>query len=354
MAREAVTIKDVARKAGVAISTVSSVINGHQQHVGPVTREKVLLAVKELGYRPNAIARSMVKRTTGTIGLVMTDVVSPLFNEVIIGVAEVMAAEGFQILISTEIGVENEDAAIETFRSKQVDGFIFMSRTQRYTTKGLTPLKKDKIPFVVINRYLADPEINQVLLDDFGNGWTATQHLIRLGHTRIATLCGPLHDALPWRSAVERNRGWQQALEAHGLPANQDWVIESPYTFKGGYQSVQRLLEIIKDSPDRPTALFVANDSMCVGALKALQDAGLRLPQEMAVVGIGDPAHLAYTFPATTTLSLPIIEAGRVAARILVNWIKNGKPEYAQSVTLNSNLIVRESCGAHLSGKFQS
>jgi LacI family transcriptional regulator len=143
MAREAVTIKDVARKAGVAISTVSSVINGHQQHVGPVTREKVLLAVKELGYRPNAIARSMVKRTTGTIGLVMTDVVSPLFNEVVIGVAEVMAAEGFQILISTENGVENEDAAIETFRSKQVDGFIFMSRSQRYTTNGLIPFCSD-------------------------------------------------------------------------------------------------------------------------------------------------------------------------------------------------------------------
>jgi LacI family transcriptional regulator len=354
MAREAVTIKDVARKAGVAISTVSSVINGHHQHVGPVTREKVLIAVKELGYRPNAIARSMVKRTTGTIGLVITDVLSPLFNEVTVGVAEIMAAEGFQILIANEIDAASEDTAIETFRSKQVDGFIFMSRSHFYMPDSLVRLKKDNIPFVVINRDLQDREINQVLLDDFGNGWTSTRHLISLGHTRIATLCGPLHDSLPWRSAMERHRGWQEALQAHGLPVRPEWIIESAYSFEGGYQSTKRLLEIIKDNPDRPTALFVANDSMSVGALKALLDAGLRLPQEMAVVGVGDPPHLAYTYPAMTTVSMPIVEAGRVAARILVNWIKNGKPEYAQSVTLNSNLIVRESCGAYLSGKFQS
>lgn len=348
MTRETVTIKDVAKKAGVAISTVSSVINGNHRHVGPATREKVLVAVKELGYRPNAIARSMVKRATGTIGLVITDVLNPIFNEVDVGVEEVLVSEGYQILLANALNAAGEARAIETFRSNQVDGFIFMSRSRYYPTNNFLSLKTDNIPFVVINRELEDREINQVLLDDFGAGLISTQHLIRLGHTKIATIAGPLHDKPIWRSASERHRGWRQAMEENNLPIREDWIISGLYTYEAGYNAIRQILQKRAESGEIPSAIFAANDTMAVGALKALHEAGLKLPHEMALVGVGDSPHLAYSYPALTTISMPVLEAGRVAARLLINWIKNGKPSYAQSITLNSRLIVRESCGAYL------
>ncbi len=351
MTRETITIKDVAKKAGVAISTVSSVINGHNQHVGPATRQKVLIAVKELGYRPNAIAQSMVKRTTTTIGLVITDVLNPLFNEVAVGVEEILVAEGYQLLLANALHAEGEAQAIETFRSKQVDGFIFMSRSRYYPTNNFLSLKTDNIPFVVINRELRDSEINQVLMDDFGAGLTATHHLIQLGYSRIATIAGPLHSQPIWRSAAERHRGWRQAMVESDLPIREDWIIPCLYTYEAGYRAVQQILQQNTVNSERPNAIFVANDTMAVGALKALHEAGLSPPREMAIVGVGDSPHLAYTYPALTTMSMPIVEAGRVATQLLIKWIKNGKPAYAQSVTLSSNLIIRQSCGAYLAGK---
>lgn len=347
MPKDIVTIKDVAKRAGVAISTVSSVTNGHNKHVGPATREKVLQAIKDLDYRPNAIARSMVKGTTTTVGLIMSEV-SPIFDAVDIGVEQVLMAEGFQVFMAHAQDYEDEEKAIETFRSKQVNGFIFMHRSRRACYDNLIALKNDNVPFVVVNQGLDDGEINQVMVDDFGAGRMGTQHLINLGHTRIATIAGPLHDPLPWNSAQERHRGWRQTLEDNNLPVRDDWIFKCGYSYEGGYGAGQQLLDAMKSSKERPTAIFVSNDTMAVGILKALLEAGLRLPQDMAVIAVGDPPHMAYTYPALTALELPIVEAGRVAARILVNWIRNGKPEYAQRVLLSCKLKIRQSCGAPL------
>lgn len=345
MSKDSVTIKDVAKRAGVAISTVSSVTNGHNKHVGPATREKVLEAIKELDYRPNAIARSMVKGTTTTIGLIMAEI-SPIFDAVDTGVEQVLMAEGFQIFMAHAQNYEDENKVIETFRSKQVNGFIFMHRSRRARYDNLIALKNDNVPFVVVNQGLEDGEINQVMSDDFGAGRMGTQHLINLGHHRIATLSGPLNDPLPWYSAQERHRGWRQTLEANNLPVRDEWIFKSSYSYEGGYQAGKQLLEVMRKSKEPPTATFVSNDTMGVGLLKALLEAGLRLPEEMAIVAVGDPPHMAYTYPALTTLEMPIVEAGRVAARILLNWIRNGKPEYAQRVLLSCKLRIRQSCGA--------
>ena len=347
MPKDIVTIKDVAKRAGVAISTVSSVTNGHNKHVGQATREKVLQAIKELDYRPNAIARSMVKGTTTTVGLIMSEV-SPLFDAVDSGVEQVLMAEGFQIFMAHAQDYEDEERAIETFRSKQVNGFIFMHRSRKAPFDNLVALKKDNVPFVVINQGLDDSEINQVMFDDFGAGRMGVQHLIHLGHTRIATFSGPLNDPQPWNSAQERHRGWLHTIQENHLPVREEWIVRSPYSYEGGYAAAQEWLQGLKKERERPTAIFVSNDTMAVGVLKALLEAGLQLPEEMALIAVGDPPHMAFTYPATTALELPIMEAGRVAARILVNWIRNGKPEYAQRVLLSCKLKVRQSCGAYL------
>ncbi len=348
MRRPEVTIRHVAERAGVSASTVSHVLNGNDQHVGATKRARVLEVVRELNYRPNAIARSMVKRATATIGLVITELQNPLFVPVTEGVEDVLRAEGYQIILASATDWESEAQAIETLRTQQVDGFIFMSISQRYPSDHILKLKEEGFPVVVINRYLEDDTINRVQIDDRNAGYTATRHLLSLKHTRLGAITGALDQNFPRRSALERHVGWQQAIQEAGLPSNPAWVADGQYTFEGGYQSMRRILAEIwpKPAAERPTAFFIANESMAVGALKALYEAGVRVPQELAIVTVGDPPFAAYTAPALTTIALPVVEAGQTAARILVENLKATTALPAQHITLTCHMNIRESCGA--------
>jgi LacI family transcriptional regulator len=348
MRHKTVTIRDVAKRAGVGVSTVSYVLNGHNDHVSPATRDLILTAARELNYRPNAIARSMVKRQTATIGLIITELQNALFIPVTEGVEEVLQPEGYHILLASAGDATSEVNAIETMRAQQVDGFIIMSLSMRFPVDHLLQLRDAGIPFVVINRDLNSNEISQIRLDEDSAGRMATEHLISLGHTRIATITGPLsNDPLIRRqSAFGRYQGWRSTLEEHGLPISEQWILDGHYTFEGGYQAGLKLASRIKKSSGPPTACFVASDMMAVGALKALHDAGLQVPDDLAVVTIGDPPFAAYTIPALTTLEMPIAEAGRIAARMVVESLKAKKPLDPQCITLGFKLRIRESCGA--------
>ncbi|MEO8970851.1 MAG: LacI family DNA-binding transcriptional regulator [Ktedonobacteraceae bacterium] len=345
MAQKTTTIRDVAEKAGVSVSTVSHVLNGNDQHVGATVRQRVLGIVQELGYRPNAIARSMVKRKTATIGLIITEVDNPLFVPVVESANAVLRAAGHHILLASAPDLKSEKKAIETLRAQQVDGIIFMAISLGYPNDHLLHLKEDGVPLVVINRSMGDSGIHQILLDDRGAGFSATQHLLQFGHTRVGTICGPIYHDPPRRSAVERHRGWQEALQQAGLSLQQQWIVEGGYTYEGGYQAAQTIIAQELERPHlRPTALFIANEMMAVGALKAFQQAGIRIPQDVAIVTIGDPPFLAYTMPALTTLASPVAEAGHLAATMLLDWFKEGKPAPFHPITLNFHLVVRESC----------
>jgi DNA-binding LacI/PurR family transcriptional regulator len=350
MGRKAVTIRDVAQRAGVGVSTVSYVLNGRDDHVSTTTRELILAAARELNYRPNQIARSMVRKKTATIGLIITEVQNPLFAPITEGVEAVLRLEGYHIILASAGDPDSEVSAVETLRAQQVDGLIFMSLSLRFPTGHLRKLHEEEFPFVVINRDLDDSSINLIQFDDRGAGRMATEHLIALGHTRIGTISGPMSTdpLLRRRSTFDRYEGWREALAAHHLQAPSDLVADGGYTYAGGYCAVQQLLEQSARSSERPTALFVANDMMAVGVLKALYEAGVRVPQDMAVVAIGDPPFAAYTIPALTTLVMPIVEAGQVAARLLIDWLSAGKPAQAQHITLKFALQIRESCGAGL------
>ena len=349
MRQKATTIRDVAERAGVSVSTVSHVLNGNDGHVSPAVRQRVLEVVESLKYRPNAIARSMVKRKTATIGLVFNEIENSLFVPVIDGVNEVLQPAGYHMVLASAPDVQGEIEAIETLRAQQVDGFIFMALSSRFVADHLVRLKEDHVPCVVINRYIDDDDIYQILLDDWGAGYSATRHLLDLGHTRIGTICGPIYSNPPRRSAVERHRGWQQAIEGRGQEARPEWIVGGDYTYEGGYRAVgQFISRFAGREQERPDALFIASDIMALGALKALYDAGLRVPQDIAVVAIGDPPFAQYTIPALTTLALPMPEAGRRAAHILLDWLTNGKPARAQRITLSFAFTARESCGARL------
>ncbi len=345
MRRKIVTIRDVAEQAGVSVSTVSHVLNGNDQHVSSEKRELVLEIMDRLKYRPNAIARSMVKRKTATIGLVISEIDNPLFVPVTAGVEKILRPAGYHIVLASARDLMSEMQAIETLRSQQVDGFIFMSLSLCNPYQHLVQLKEEGVPFVVINRCLQDSQINQVRWNDHQAAYEATQHLLHLGHSRIGTISGPLNNVPPRRSALERQQGWLQALQEQAVPVLPEWILDGSYTYEGGFQAIKRLLDRPASSRNLPDALFIASDIMAVGALKALNEAHLSVPDDVAIIAMGDPPFAAYTLPALSTMVLPVPEAGTRAATILLDWLSAGQEPAAQQVTLKCTLCIRESCG---------
>lgn len=347
MPRKVVTMRDVAERAQVSISTVSQIVNGNAHYVGDEKRERVLAAIKELNYSPNIIARSMVKGRTMTIGLVISEIENALFVPVTGAVESVLTTRGYHIVLARAPDTASEIEAIEILRARQVDGFIFMFLSLSRQYDHLTRLKDAGIPFVVINRPLEDRDINQILFDDRGAGYLATSHLLQLGHTRIAIISGPLAHQPAWRSAQERYQGWRQALEEHGVGIDPAWAVPGHYSYPGGYQAIQQLLARTWATPARPTAIFVSNDEMAIGALKALHQANVRIPQDIALVTVGDFSYAPYTTPALTTLAHPVPEAGTLAAHLLLDRLHASTPAQAQHITLSFSLKIRESCGAN-------
>jgi|SRR6266700_950529 len=351
MRRKAVTIRDVAQLAQVSISTVSQVLNGNTQYVVEAKRDRVLSAVRELQYRPNAIARSMVKRQTATVGVVFTTVLGNLFVPIVEHLQDVLRPQGYNIILASSPDTESESQAIEALKAQQVDGFIFMSfrsATSQHNTAHLLRLKEEGIPLVVINRSLErECDLNQIQFNHWETGYLATKHLINLGHTSIATISGPLHDVPPWQSAVERQQGWLQALKEHDLGVVAEWICDGHYTYQGGYEAAQQLLEQWETEQRRPTALFVANDNMTLGALRAFYYHGVRVPQDVALVSVGDPAYAEHMFPALTTFAHPLKEAGHLAAHILLDQLSAPNAVQTQKVMLSYQLHVRESCGTN-------
>jgi LacI family transcriptional regulator len=347
MRRKAVTIRSVAQRAQVSVSTVSQILNGNSYYVSADKRERILQAAEELQYRPNAIARSMVKQQTATIGMVFISVVDHLFIHTFKSVQATLGAKGYMIFLANAPDIESEIQAIATLQDWHVDGFIFVSMTSIAESAHLLRLKEAGVPLVVINRPLAqDCDLNQIRWNDWEAGYLATQHLLHLGHTHIATISGPRQGLPHWQSAFDRHEGWQQALTEQGITTSPDWSFDGNYTYEGGYAATMQLLKQAGTKSKLPTALFVANDEMAVGTLRALYYAGVRVPQEMAVVNIGDTPFTAHMMPALTTFAHPVAEAGHLASHLLLEQFAAKEPLPTQKIMLSFDLKIRESCGS--------
>lgn len=348
MRRKAVTIRNVAQRAQVSVSTVSQILNGNSHYVSADKRERVLQAAEELRYRPSAIARSMVQQRTATVGMVFTSVVDHLFIHTIRSVQTVLGPKGYTIFLADSPDIESEIQAITALQDRQVDGFIFVSMTSVAESAHLLPLKEAGIPFVTINRSLAnDCDFNQIHWNDWEAGYLATKHLLDLGHTSIATISGPLQGLPHWQSAFDRHRGWQQALAERGIVPSPDWAFDGNYTYEGGYAATLELLKQAGARNKLPTALFVANDEMAVGVLRALHYAEIRVPQEIALVNVGDTRFTTHMAPALTSLAHPVAEAGQIAAQLLLERFAANDPLPTQNIMLRFDLRIRESCGSH-------
>jgi len=334
------TLEEVGRLAGVSRSTVSRVVNG-DPHVRDGVREKVWQVIRDTGYQPDAAARSLATGRSGVIGVVIPEAVTKLFTDpffplLLVGITATCNRYHYQLMLSLFNGPTHPD---EMYRriigSGHLDGVLIASAP---TDDPFFPkLLQDGTPFVLVGRH-PDERVHCIDVDNTGGARMAVEHLIRLGHRRIATITGPLRMA----SGQDRLEGYRQALAAHRLPLDEALIVEGDYTQPGGSIGVQRLL------PAAPTAIFCGSDVTAIGALKALREAGRRVPQDLALVGFDDVHIAAAVEPALTTVRQPIEALGSMAADLLLNLLANPPQSRAAAprIVLPTQLIVRASCGA--------
>ncbi|MET7336523.1 LacI family DNA-binding transcriptional regulator [Nonomuraea sp. NPDC005650] len=330
------TRNDVARLAGTSPAVVSYVINNGPRPVSESARQRVLDAIKQLGYRPNAVARSLRSRRSWTIGVIASDSAggkSPFFGQFTRACEEVAWQRGYSVLF----GNSAEDPAraegyVRGFLERQVDGLVLMrvpvSPDQAEEMRG-------RVPVVTID-HAAPPFFSRLAVDDEEGGYQATRHLLEHGHRRIGFVGGPL-DITPVQL---RAAGWRRALQEAGVEPPAELVAEGELSLEGGYDAALRLLS----PPDRPTALFASIDGQAIGAMRAAADLGLRVPGDVAVVGFDGAREAAYTVPGLSTISQPIDEMAQHATETLVRAIESEGVEPVTKI-FSAHLVTRGSCG---------
>ena len=333
------TIDEVARLAFVSRSVVSRVLNNHP-NVSDEARARVLAVVKEHNYRPSAVARSLVTDRTFEICILgprrEDDVLATgYWPLVLLGISEQCIKRGYFVSISMISGDMETELNDRILNGHVFDGFILIAREVAHLVAD--KLLSSKTPAVLIGHDPAYPDLNSVDVDNFDGAYQATAHLIKLGQRRIGTMMGPPE----MQESVDRLNGYKQAMADAGLPVEESLMAVGAYSQKSGFDIINRWL-----AEDRcPPAVFCASDAKATGALLALHQAGLRVPDEVAVIGFDDLPNSQYTIPPLTTVHQPIYNKGEQAANIIIDQIE-GKRKTVIHENLPAELIVRVSCGA--------
>jgi len=333
---QSLTLEKIATAAGVSRSTVSRVIN-EQPNVRPEVRQRVLQVVEELGYHPNAAARSLVNRRSQTLGVVIPETINtvfvdPFFPNVLRGLASAANEHQYYLMLSMVSRPTDEDFYRRVLRSQMLDGVVIVSAL---ADDPLIPrLVRDRVPFVSVGRYPDKSGVSYVDADNVRGARVATEHLLQCGRRRIATVTGPLNMI----AGLDRREGYQSALREAGLPVDEKLIVAGDFTENSGYTSMQQLL------PLEPDAVFVASDLMAVGVLRALHQAGRRVPDDVAVVGFDDAPIVDFTDPPLTTVRQPVYELGVMAVKSLLRLLER-ETEGPLHTILPTELVIRRSCG---------
>ncbi|MDI3298751.1 MAG: LacI family DNA-binding transcriptional regulator [Bacillota bacterium] len=329
------TIRDVARRAGVSAATVSYVLN-QSAKVSAETRQRVLEAVRELGYRAAPALRAGAGAGTGTLGLVIPPdryMSDPFVLDFIAGVGDAATERGYSLLLSPSRG---SDADLEFYRtlveSGRVDGLILMEA--RVGDPRIPFLEEVQIPFVLFGRSLEHPEVPFLDVDNFGGARELVHALIEMGHHRIGYVGGGRTTFY----SLHRLQGFQAALAERGIRPEPRWIREADWTSEGGRQAT---LDILRQE-SRPTALFVASDLMAIGALQAAAELGLQVPEDLSVAGFDDIRLASLVIPPLTTMSQPVYEIGRRLTAMLAEVLRGRRPD-PSGVILPPRLVLRES-----------
>jgi len=332
------TLEEIARLSGVSRSTVSRVIN-QQPNVSQDVRQRVQAVIQDTGYQPNLAAQTLVSKRSWMIGLVLPRSVSsfftdPYFPRLLQGIAQGCNQHDYTLglfLVGTK---EDEEKILpRVSRKGMLDGVLIQSG--QIGDQLIDRLVNLDLPVVVVGSPLHADEISFIDVDNVSGAYNAVSHLIRLGYQRIATITGLTGGS----ATADRLEGYQNALIERGRNLDQSLIAEGDYTEAGGYFAMQQLL------PAKPDAIFAASDLMAIGAMRAVNEAGLKIPKDVAFVGFDDVSVATYANPQLTTIRQPIARFGINAVEILIDLIENGiKP--ARRIIMDTDLIIRESCGA--------
>ncbi len=325
-----VSIKDVARVAGVSYSTVSRALNDSPRVSGE-TKERIQQIAAEMGYLPSAVARSLVTQRTNMIGVVVTTITDLFFAELVHAIEETALAHHYGVILTNSRGLpERELQAIQSLRRRRVDGIILVSgcsaETDVCTERGMD------VPLVVINNIHENHAGHSVEVDNKGGGLAATEHLLGLGHRRVAHIAGPAEE---W-DGVERLNGYVRALERHGIPVDASLIASGGNRPVHGIDAMQQLLSLV----DRPTAVFCYSDAIAMGAMRSARASGLRVPEDLSVVGFDDIDLAPFFEPPLTTVAQPIQAMGEKAVEMILA-LREGEP--VEDCVLPSQLVIRES-----------
>ncbi|MFJ9242365.1 LacI family DNA-binding transcriptional regulator [Streptomyces sp. NPDC101776] len=326
------SIKDVAAEAGVSVATVSRVLNDHPS-VSADARARVLAAVDALGYRPNAVARSLRTDQTRTLGLVISDVLNPYFTELARSVEEEARALGYSVIIgNADERPELQDHHVRTLLDRRIDGLL-VSPTDG-GSPGMLDAARAGTPMVFVDRWIPGLDVPVVRADGRAAIRDLVAHLHRLGHRRLAIIAGPAATT----TGSERVAAFRDALGEYGIPLPDAYIGQGDFQAESG----RRVTEGFLDLAEPPEVVFATDNLMALGALDAVRARGLRVPEDLALAAFDDIRWFVHTDPPITAIAQPTPELGRAAVRALVDQIEGRAPE---SVTLPARLVVRRSCG---------
>ncbi|MFI9777291.1 LacI family DNA-binding transcriptional regulator [Streptomyces sp. NPDC051956] len=326
------SIKDVAAAAGVSVATVSRVLNSHPS-VSPDARARVLGAVESLGYRPNAVARSLRTAQTRTLGLVISDVLNPYFTELARSVEEEARALGYSVIIgNADEQPDIQDHHVRTLLDRRIDGLLVSP------TDGGSPLMLEAAragtPMVFVDRWIPGVDVPVVRSDGRAAVRDLVAHLHALGHRRLAIIAGPAATT----TGSERVEAFREALAAFGIALPDAYIGQGDFQADSGRRATERFLAL----SEPPEVVFAADNLMALGALDAIRAAGLRVPHDIGLAAFDDIPWFVHTDPPVTAIAQPTKDLGRAAVRALIDRIEGRPP---QSVTLPARLVVRRSCG---------
>ncbi|MET3523232.1 LacI family DNA-binding transcriptional regulator [Mesorhizobium abyssinicae] len=326
------TIADVARYAGVSVATVSHVMN-RTRHVEPETAERVRAAIAALRYSPNSLARSLRRGETKTIGLLLPDNSNPFFASVARQIEDAGFVAGYTVILCNSDGsAEKEERYLSVLMAKQIDGLIFAGSSDH---AGVFSRLAPDVPAVLLDREIHSVHVDSVLVDHDHGGYLAGRYLVGLGHKRIGVIGGPRDSS----SSPARLRGFTRALQEAGVDLPASAVVDSDYHFAGGRLAMERLLT---QAPDI-TAVFACNDLMAMGAVTALRSRGLRVPDDMSMIGFDDIPYAVTTWPPLTTIAQPVEKIGTRAVSLLLERVAEPAAHSRREI-LMPVLVERESC----------
>jgi LacI family transcriptional regulator len=332
------TLSEIAKVAGVSVATVSRVLNNSDHPISEKTRHRIIKLAQELNYQPNMLARSLRLDSSSTVGIIVESMLSPFIPPIISGIQDTLKPAGYMsFILNTNDDPNIEIESIGALNNRQIDGILFVATWDR-SPKVVEEMTAK--PYVFVHRHFESYSENSVVVDERWGARLAVSHLANLGHQRIAIITGPED----WDASIYRIKGYQDELQARGLLFDRDLVIHGNWEVNGGRKAVEQLVR----TGNIPSAIFAGNDLMAIGAIYALQDHGLRIPEDVAVVGYDDRAFTSFVRPAITTITLPCYDMGVASALLLLQMIK-GEIKNSKPVEVRGRLIVRESCGAGVS-----